>query len=89
MNGNARQLPVFISSLLHPDAYAHAVENIQLIETHISWVILIGPFAYKIKEPVNLGFLDFSYLEKRHFYCTEVLRLNTRLAPAIYLDVIP
>jgi aminoglycoside phosphotransferase family enzyme/predicted kinase len=89
MNDNAKQLPVFISSLLHPDVYDHVAENIQLIETHISWVILTGPFAYKIKKPVNLGFLDFSTLEKRHFYCAEELRLNTRLAAAIYLDVIP
>ncbi len=86
---NGRQLPGYISSLLHPDAYDHPVENIQLIETHISWVILTGPFAYKIKKPVNLGFLDFSTLEKRQFYCNEELRLNARFAPAIYLDVVP
>ncbi|NOR71690.1 MAG: AAA family ATPase [Methylomarinum sp.] len=89
MNINAKQLPAYISSLLRADVYDHAVENIQLIETHISWVILTGPFAYKIKKPVNLGFLDFSTLEKRHFYCNEELRLNSRLAAAIYLKVIP
>ncbi len=58
------------------------------METHISWVILTGPYAYKIKKPVNLGFLDFSTLEKRHFYCREELRLNRRLAPRLYVDVI-
>lgn len=89
MNGIEKQLPGYISSLLKPDAYVHAVEKIRLIETHISWVILTGPFAYKIKKPVNLGFLDFSTLKKRHFYCNEELRLNSKLAPGIYLDVVP
>ena len=57
-------------------------------ETHISWVLLTGHDAYKIKKAVNLGFLDFSTLEARHFYCTEELRLNRRLAPGLYLDVV-
>lgn len=57
-------------------------------ETHISWVLLSGHDAYKIKKAVDLGFLDFSTLEKRHFYCTEELRLNRRLAPDLYLDVV-
>ena len=83
-----RSLPAHISLLLRPESYAHTVENIQLIETHISWIILTGHFAYKIKKPVNLGFLDFSTLAKRHFYCQEELRLNARLAPNIYLDVV-
>jgi len=60
-----------------------------VIETHISWVLLIGQHAYKIKKPVNFGFLDFSTLEKRHFCCDEELRLNRRLAAELYLDVIP
>ena len=58
-------------------------------ETHISWVLLAGNDAYKIKKAVDLGFLDFSTLEKRHFYCTEELRLNRRLAPDLYVDVVP
>src|SRR5450759_4637018 len=57
-------------------------------ETHISWVLLTGRDAYKIKKAVDLGFLDFSTLEARHFYCTEELRLNRRLAPALYLNVV-
>jgi len=57
-------------------------------ETHISWVLLTGHDAYKIKKAVNLGFLDFSTLELRHFYCGEELRLNRRLAPDLYLDVV-
>jgi len=60
-----------------------------VIETHISWVLLIGQHAYKIKKPVNFGFLDFSTLEKRRFCCNEELRLNKRLAPELYLEVVP
>ncbi|MDZ7751839.1 MAG: AAA family ATPase [Gammaproteobacteria bacterium] len=61
----------------------------QLVETHISWVLLSGDYAYKIKKPVDLGFLDFSTPDKRRFYCEEELRLNSRLAPDIYLEVVP
>ncbi|GMR21519.1 MAG: bifunctional aminoglycoside phosphotransferase/ATP-binding protein [Gammaproteobacteria bacterium] len=77
-----------ISSMLNPEVYDHPVESIELIETHISWVLLTGNFAYKIKKPVNFGFLDFSTLEKRHTFCEQELRLNRRLAAAIYLDVV-
>jgi len=80
--------PILIQSLAKPEAYPHATGSIEMVETHISWVILAGDFAYKLKKPVNLGFLDFSTLEKRRFYCEEELRLNRRLAPEIYLDVI-
>ena len=59
------------------------------IETHISTVLLAGDYAYKIKKPVDLGFLDFSTLERRRFCCQEELRLNRRLAPSIYLEVVP
>jgi aminoglycoside phosphotransferase family enzyme/predicted kinase len=88
MNANSQDQPTLIRSLLRPDSYDHPVEDIQLIETHISWVILTGAFAYKIKKPVNLGFLDFSTLEKRLFCCEEELRLNSRLAAEIYREVV-
>ncbi|HYA36865.1 MAG TPA: AAA family ATPase [Candidatus Methylomirabilis sp.] len=81
--------PALIRALLDPARYDHAVEKIHVVETHISWVILTGAYAYKIKKPVDLGFLDFSTLDKRRFYCEEELRLNRRLAPSLYLDVIP
>ena len=81
--------PDQISLLLSPAAYPHPVEDIQLIETHISWIILTGDYAYKIKKPVNLGFLDFSDLDKREYFCNEELRLNRRTAPAIYRSVLP
>jgi aminoglycoside phosphotransferase family enzyme/predicted kinase len=77
-----------IRALQHPAVYGHPVAEIQLLETHISWVILTGDFVYKIKKAVNFGFLDFSTLEKRHFYCEEEVRLNRRYAPDIYLDVV-
>lgn len=81
--------PPLIEALLEPRCYPHPVEALELIETHISWVILTGAFAYKIKKPVNLGFLDFSSLERRRFFCQEELRLNRRLAPQLYQEVVP
>ena len=68
--------------------YDHPVKKFSVIETHISWVILTGHFAYKIKKPVNLGFVDFSTLEKRQHFCAEELRLNRRFAPDLYLEVV-
>lgn len=77
-----------IQNLQNPALYDHPITNFKVIETHISWVILTGEFAYKIKKPVDFGFLDFSTLEKRKFYCQEELRLNQTIAPHIYLDVL-
>lgn len=77
-----------ISKMLNPEVYDHPIKDLQLIETHISWVILTGDFVYKIKKPVDFGFLDFSTLEKRRFFCEEELRLNRRMAADIYLDVV-
>ena len=78
-----------IAALLSPDAFGHPITKPQLIETHISWVILTGTYVYKIKKPVNFGFLDFSTLAKRKHFCEEELRLNRHLAPDIYLNLIP
>ena len=89
MSAVTRQPVSLICSLMQGDIYDPPVEKCNLIETHISWVILAGAYAYKIKKSLNLGFLDFSTLEKRRFYCREELRLNKRLAPAIYLSVVP
>jgi aminoglycoside phosphotransferase family enzyme/predicted kinase len=77
-----------IRQLLNPGLYPHPVERFELLETHISWVILTGDYVYKLKKPVNFGFLDFSTLEKRQFYCSEEVRLNKRLAPQIYLHTV-
>lgn len=79
-----------IRQMQAPSFYAHNVTApIQVVQTHISFVILTGPFAYKIKKPVDLGFLDFSSLALRKHYCEEELRLNRRFAPRLYLDVLP
>ena len=77
-----------IAGLLLPTAYDHAVDEIHTVETHISVVILTGQFAYKIKKPVDLGFVDFATLERRKFFCDEELRLNRRLADDLYIDVV-
>ena len=77
-----------VDGLLRPEAYPHAAPSPELLETHISWVILAGEFVYKIKKPLALAFLDFSTLEKRRHYCAEELRLNRPWAPSIYLDVV-
>jgi aminoglycoside phosphotransferase family enzyme/predicted kinase len=76
-------------ALNHPEAYPHETGCIEIVETHISLVFLTECFAYKIKKPLDLGFLDFSTIEKRHHCCKEELRLNLRLCPDIYLDVVP
>lgn len=87
--GETAASSTLVAGLLDPGAYDHPVDSLELIETHISWVILTGNYAYKIKKPVDLGFVDFSTLAKRHHYCAEEVRLNRRLAPAFYLGVIP
>ena len=82
-------LSVLITLLQQPETYDHAVDKIQLRETHISLVIMTGQYVYKIKKSVDYGFLDFSTLEKRKIYCEEEVRLNSRLAPNMYLGVVP
>jgi aminoglycoside phosphotransferase family enzyme/predicted kinase len=79
---------ILVKALLNPACYPHAVENIKMIETHISYVFLTGSYAYKLKKAVNLGFLDFTTLKLRHFFCKEELRLNRRLAPQFYVDLV-
>ncbi|SDR69659.1 hypothetical protein SAMN05216198_0086 [Halopseudomonas litoralis] len=77
-----------LTALQDPALYDHPVTGFTLMETHISWVLLTGDFVYKIKKPVNFGFLDYSTLEQRAHFCAEEVRLNRRLAPDLYLDVI-
>jgi aminoglycoside phosphotransferase family enzyme/predicted kinase len=77
-----------IRSLANPALHGESCTQVRVIETHISYVLLTGRFAYKIKKPVDLGFLDFTTLPARHFYCERELELNRRLAPAIYLQVV-
>lgn len=88
MTGMDAELPPIIHALLDPARYLHGVARVELVQTHISWVLLAGDFAYKIKKPVKLSFLDFSTLALRHHYCQEELRLNRRFAPDLYLEVL-
>ncbi len=81
-------LPDFITFFQDPQHYDHPVDQVNLIQTHISYVLIAGDFVYKIKKPVDFGFLDFTTLEKRKHYCEQELRLNRRLCPEIYLDTI-
>lgn len=83
-----QDLPSLIHALLEPERYPHETQRVELVQTHISWVLLAGEFAYKIKKPLKLPFLDFSTLERRHDCCVDELRLNRRFAPDVYLDVV-
>ena len=83
------ELARLIAAMSDPSAYPFPVETIEVRQTHISAVFLAGPLVYKIKKPVDLGFLDFSTLDKRRHFCDEEVRLNNRLAPGVYLGVVP
>jgi aminoglycoside phosphotransferase family enzyme/predicted kinase len=82
----------FVRAMRQPGPYArlHPVPGtVRCIETHVSWVFLTGPFAYKVKKPLRLAFLDYSSAGRRAAFCAEELRLNQRSAPALYVDVVP
>ena len=83
------QHPEWLNSIYDPGIYPHPVSEIQLMQTHISWVILTGDWAYKLKKPVNFGFVDFTTLELRQAACLEEVRLNRRTAPSLYDGVVP
>ncbi|MFQ6137242.1 MAG: hypothetical protein ACE5PM_08690 [Candidatus Hydrothermarchaeales archaeon] len=85
----AAQIEGVVEALMKPEAYDEDVEKIELIQTHISFVFLTGKFVYKVKKPVDFGFLDFTTLEKRKFFCEEELRVNKRLCGDMYLCVLP
>jgi aminoglycoside phosphotransferase family enzyme/predicted kinase len=84
-----QQHQALANALASPDSWPAAAHDLHLIQTHISSVLLAGNDAYKLKKPLDLGFLDYSSLEKRRHYCEEEIRLNGRLAPDIYLGVVP
>ena len=88
-NTNLFPMEPFVEALSHPAAYPDTTSALEVVETHISWIFLTDRWAYKVKKPLNLGFLDFSTLQKRHHYCLEELRLNRRLCPDIYHSVVP
>ena len=75
-------------ALLNPEIYPDRPHAVNFIETHISLLFLTGSLVYKVKKAVDFGFLDFTSLEKRKFFCEQEVKLNRRLSPAIYLDVV-
>ena len=81
-------LPPLIQQMMRSEFYSSEAP-VQLIQTHVSYVLLTGKYAYKLKKPVNFGFLDYSTLEKRKHFCEEELRLNQRAAAELYLEVVP
>lgn len=82
-------LPSTVRALLKSQAYPHKPQKIELVQTQMSFIFLAGEYVYKIKKPVNLGYLDYTTLEKRHFFCHQELELNRRLCPDVYLAVVP
>jgi aminoglycoside phosphotransferase family enzyme len=80
-------LPI-VRALLESQAYPHKPQKIELVQTQMSFIFLTGEYVYKIKKSVNLGYLDYTTLEKRHFFCHQELELNRRLCPGAYLAVV-
>ncbi len=78
-----------LSFLLNPDSYPHHPRQVELIQTHTAYILRATPYVYKVKKPVNFGFLDFTTLEQRHYACMREVELNRRLCPDLYLGVIP
>ena len=82
------KLPDMVQALLKPEAYPEATGSVELEQTQMSFVFLTDNYAYKIKKPVNLGYLDYTTLENRLFYCKKEIELNKRLCPDAYLGVV-
>ena len=82
-------LPSVVEALLKPEAYPHKPPKIELVQTQMSFIFLVGEYVYKVKKPVNLGYLDYTTLEKRHFFCRQEVELNRRLCRDVYLAVVP
>ena len=83
------ELPELFKALLDPKAYPESPGQIELVQTQMSFIFLTDDYVYKVKKPVNLGYLDYTTLEKRYFYCQREVELNRRLCPEAYLDVVP
>jgi len=78
-----------VEALSRPESYPHNPQKIELVQTQMSFLFLTGDYAYKVKKPVDLGYLDYTTLEKRLFFCRQELELNKRLCPDVYLEVAP
>ena len=82
-------LPPLVQALLDPQIYPHHPQKVELVQTQMSFLFLTGDYVYKVKKPVDLGYLDYTTLEKRKFFCHQEVKLNRRLCPQIYLEVVP
>ena len=82
-------LPELVQALLDPQTYPDPPQKVELMQTQMSFVFLAGDYVYKVKKPVNLGYLDYTSLAKRRFYCQREVELNRRLCPDAYLGVLP
>ncbi len=83
------RLPKVVQALLDPKTYPESPQRVEMVQTQMSFVFLTGDYVYKVKKPVNLGYLDYTTLEKRRFYCQREVELNQRLCPDVYLGVVP
>jgi uncharacterized protein len=81
--------PPLVQAMLDPSFYPHHPPQVDLVQTHISYLFLCGDLVYKVKKPVDFGFLDFTTLEQRGFFCQQEVRLNKRFSPDVYLGVVP
>ena len=87
--GPSARLPPLVQAMLRPSFYPHSPPRVRLVQTHASWVFLAGDRVYKVKKPVDFGFLDFSTPARRARACRREVELNRRLAPGVYLGVVP
>lgn len=83
------KVPALVEVLLRPETYPHHPQKVELVQTQMSFLFLTGDYAYKVKKPVDLGYLDYTTLEKRRFFCRQEIELNRRLCPDAYLEVVP
>ncbi len=81
--------PALVDALLKPETYPHHPQKVELVQTQMSFLFLTGDYVYKVKKPVDLGYLDYTTLEKRRFFCRQEIELNRRLCPDVYLEVVP
>ena len=81
--------PALVQALLKPETYPHHPQKVELVQTQMSFLFLTGDYVYKVKKPVDLGYLDYTTLEKRRFFCRQEIDQNKRLCPDTYLEVVP
>jgi len=83
------ELPELVQALLDPRLYPDNPQKVEWVQTQMSLIFLTGDYVYKVKKPVDFGYLDYTTLEKRKLFCEQELNLNRRLSPDVYLEVVP